>query len=625
DGQLHGWHATGGFVELSRPGAYSVFPGGELILSGFYPSGRYSHLLSERTGGALRSPNFTLDMAFLSAQVTGLDSRLRLVIENFEGNDLLYSQVTPRLGDRGQTYWVTLPIRDNWRGRRAYLELVPRDDVTNVGVVKETAKWGNDGRSSAGLCRVVAHDSPGAPPPTSTIPSAFWRDDATSQTPPDWKMLAERLTALTRDALDAWLAERMTDEQARWLLSLLRAGLLDNSASSSAGPVALRYRAKEQSLPIPQRVVGVTDEESIDERVFARGDSRRPGEVQPRRFLELLGGRAYSTQGSGRRELAEDLIRPDNPLVARVIVNRLWQHAFGRGLVASVDNFGQLGDQPTHPELLDWLAIDFVEHGWSLKHALRQMLTSRAFRGSSNTTSRQFELDPENRLFARANIRRLEAEALRDAVLVASGRLDRRMGGLSIPVALPTTIADHQKPVSGPLDGAGRRSLYLEVRRNFMSPLLTAFDFPKPVATTGVRNVTNVPAQSLALLNDPLLVEQATLLARRTIAARPTVRDRAAALHSAVLMRRPTDSEVDALVSLAGRLQSKAATEGAQQGTQTGGGPSNSGAPGGAVVGGAVTGVGAPASDNVLGGDSDVAARVWRDVALTLMNLKEFR
>ena len=177
----------------------------------------------------------------------------------------------------------------------------------------------------------------------------------------------------------------------------------------------------------------------------------KPGAPVPRQFLSAFASAPYQSRTSGRRELAEDVLR--NPLTARVMVNRLWHHVFSAGLVRSVDNFGKLGEEPSHPELLDWLASEFIAQGWSVKAMLRLMLTSRAFAMSTETSPAAAERDPDNRFLSHANLRRLDAESLRDALLAVSGRIDRKLFGLGVPVTIPPSQRDDYTPPDGPLDG----------------------------------------------------------------------------------------------------------------------------------------------------------------------------
>ncbi len=249
-----------------------------------------------------------------------------------------------------------------------------------------------------------------------------------------------------------------------------------------------------------------------------RGSTRTLGEVAPRRFLEVLAGDspASTAEGSGRLELARKIADPANPLTARVMVNRLWHHHFGRGIVASVNDFGLMGREPTHPELLDYLASRFVASGWSIKAMHRLIVTSRAYRMSSQLTPEADRLDPSNELWHRRDVRRLEAEAIRDTILAVSGRLDPTLFGPSVAPHLTPFMEGRGRPGhSGPLDGDGRRSLYINVRRNFLTPMLLAFDYPTPASSMGRRNVSNVPAQALTLMNDPFLIGQAKFWATR--------------------------------------------------------------------------------------------------------------
>ena len=220
-----------------------------------------------------------------------------------------------------------------------------------------------------------------------------------------------------------------------------------------------------------------------------------PDELVPRRFLEAIDASEYSSQESGRKQLAEDLLRDDNPLTRRVIVNRLWHHLHGRGIVATPDNLGRMGDEPTHPELLDWLACRLVEDGWSMKSLIRRIVTSETWQQSSEPSEAATRIDPGNRLLSHARLIRLEAEAIRDSLLAASGSLDRTLYG-------PSVAGD-----------ANRRSIYVRVIRNSLDPFLRAFDFPEPFSATGRRDVTNVPAQSLTLMNDPVVSRWASELA----------------------------------------------------------------------------------------------------------------
>lgn len=266
------------------------------------------------------------------------------------------------------------------------------------------------------------------------------------------------------------------------------------------------------------------DGNGIDQFVLLKGSAARPDELSPRRFLEAIDGPrqpGWPTHSSGRKELADRVLAPDNPLTSRVIVNRIWHHLFGRGLVPTTDNFGKLGEpaaDPTAQALLDTLAVRFVEEGWSLKRLVREIVTSSTWRMASAADRQAVARDPLNLLLHHHPLRRLEGEAIRDKILAVSGRLDRKLGGPSIPAFLSEFQDGRGKPGQGPLDGAGRRSLYTAVRRNFLPAFQVAFDMPVPFQAMGRRNVTNVPAQSLTLMNDPFVIAQAALWARKVLA-----------------------------------------------------------------------------------------------------------
>ena len=267
----------------------------------------------------------------------------------------------------------------------------------------------------------------------------------------------------------------------------------------------------------------ILDGNGIDQYVLLKGSASRRGELSPRRFLEAIDGPsqpAWPQHSSGRRELADRVLDPANPLTSRVIVNRIWHHLFGRGLVPTTDNFGKLGESAADPvaqALLDTLAVRFREEGWSIKRLVKQIVTSSTWRMSSSRNERAAEKDPLNLLLHHYPLRRLEGEAIRDKLLTVSGRLDRTVGGPSVEVFITEFHDGRGKPKSGPLDGAGRRSIYTRIRRNFLPSFLLAFDMPVPFQAMGRRNVTNVPAQALTLMNDPFVTEQATLWAKQTL------------------------------------------------------------------------------------------------------------
>ncbi len=319
-------------------------------------------------------------------------------------------------------------------------------------------------------------------------------------------------------------------------------------AEQAAGWLATEAELAKGVAWSSRLVPALWDADGVDEQVFVRGSPRVPGEVVPRRSLEALAGtaRITSTPGSGRRELAAQLTdAARNPLFDRVIVNRLWHHLFGRGLVPTTDNFGVLGEAPTHPELLDFLATEFAASGRQVKPFLKRLMLTRAYAMSSRPTPD--ERDPTNALLHHFRATRLEGEAIRDAMLQVSGRLDvTKAGGPSTPIALTAFLDGRGRPASGPLDGDGRRSLYLAVRRNFLSPFLLAYDTPSPFSTVGRRQSSNVPAQSLILMNDPFVHAQAALWATRALAGPGTPEERVNRMYREAFARSATPAEAKA-------------------------------------------------------------------------------
>jgi hypothetical protein len=239
-----------------------------------------------------------------------------------------------------------------------------------------------------------------------------------------------------------------------------------------------------------------------DMRIHIRGSADNLGDEAPRRFLSILSASEAPpfTNGSGRLELAEAIASKNNPLTARVMVNRIWQHHFGRGLVRTTSNFGALGERPTNPELLDFLADRFIASGWSIKAMHREIMLSATYQLGSRYDDHDAEIDGDNKLLWRMNRRRLEVEPWRDAMLAVSGKLDSMLGGPS------TNLADPDNR---------RRTVYGMVSRHELNPLLRLFDFPDANVTCEERTVTTVPLQQLFVLNDEFMVQNAKALAAR--------------------------------------------------------------------------------------------------------------
>jgi hypothetical protein len=294
--------------------------------------------------------------------------------------------------------------------------------------------------------------------------------------------------------------------------------------------------------------------------VFIRGQANTRGEIVPRRFLDVLsptGQGVPFTKGSGRLELAQCIADKTNPRTARVMVNRVWMHHFGEGLVSTPDDLGTMAELPSHPELLDYLAAYFVENGWSLKKLHRLIMLSRVYQESSHVIDEYQDKDPYNRLLWRANVRRLDFESIRDSLLVMSGNLDRNIGGKPVNVT--------EEPYSF------RRSVYGYVDRGNLPELMAHFDFSKPEMTNSKRTSTIVPQQALFLMNSPFSVDvvrrivgrrefssdltnadaQIVMLLHRSISKKNITREelviggKILALHRIIFQRRPTAKELE--------------------------------------------------------------------------------
>jgi hypothetical protein len=529
-----------------------------------------------RAGRTIRTPSFAITgKVFCLLKGTGLaylalDSHT-LIAGPLHGKLVVDFRTDYKLG------WVAYDVAA-YKGHWAHLELTAGEgaDLAVVKVVQGTEA-----------------------PNITDAPLDAWQGLVTKQNATSLHTLAvpyrQALVGLTdrlaanqlRGAFEGAVLARL----ANWALAhgaLLNAdpGAVQDALSGAAAP----YVAAEQALMAratksSRLAMALQDGNGIDESVFVRGSPKALGETVPRRFLEALAGPQplEAGHGSGRLELARQLTDPVvSPLTPRVMVNRIWQHLFGRGIVPSVDNFGVLGEAPSHPELLDYLAAEFVRQRWSIKTMVRRLALSKTYQMSSLADHRASDVDPQNALLHRMRLRRLEGEAIRDALLAVSARLDGRMFGPSVPVYLtPFMEGRGRPPASGPLDGDGRRSVYIAVRRNFLSPTMLAFDTPIPFSTVGRRTVSNVPAQALILLNDPFVHQQAAVWARRVCALGGSASDRVRAMYEAAFCRLPTEAELKVCLVF---LENQAA----------------------------------------LGHVRVEAPQVWTDLAHTLFNVKEF-
>ena len=567
---------------VSEPG-YSVARNG-IEGTGYVSSGRFG----KKFRGILRTPTFQLNDDTIHFRVRGENFRIRVVVENFRMDDynpLLFKGVQIRQKSVPGFTWLTM--RGDLKlqlGHRAFIEFLDEGDgwidVEQVVFGRERGPG-----SSRPLEQVLAQLNP---------------------PPQDGENTSEEFA----DGIQSWLVKPGTTNEKLEFVNWLVDSELLNIVAFPPKKVATVFEAHEpgfdskwrtirkelaqlaNAVPAPILAQAMADGNGEDEFIFVRGNHKNLGQVAPRKFLSALDeNRESETEakqgsGSGRLSLAERIASSDNPLTSRVIVNRLWHHLIGRGIVESTDNFGVLGKKPTHPELLDYLAIKMTEEQWSIKRMLKTIMLTEVYqRASRNTDPRAQELDPENLLLHRANIKRLSGESIRDTMLSISGRLNEKMYGPSVPVHLTPFMQGRGRPgKSGPFDGHGRRSIYIAVRRNFLSPMMLAFDTPIPFNSIGRRNRSNVPAQALILMNDPLVLNLAETWGKKLIEQSELFEDRIRSAYESAYSREPNSEELQSSLAF---LEQHAKT----------------------------LGLGDKAGDDV---------RLWRDYCHVLFNVKDF-
>lgn len=445
----------------------------------FVDSGR----ISKKLTGSMRTPVFRIERNFLHVLLAGgrgRDTSVRLTVEGYQEPGL----VLPAGGDY-PFQWRVLDCA-RWHGQDAFLELV---DLSETSFLAADA--------------MVFSSSP-IPPAIPNI---------------------EIETSAARTGIDQSLTRGGIIDRPE-MLPLLR--WLEHKVPRAPLSERDRHSRRELENALPRSTFGLAtaDERPADAPFQVRGNPKTLGPPVPRRALSLMASdstiphpRAYGgVHESGRLELAHEMTEEAAPLLARVMVNRLWQGLFGQGIVRTPNDFGRNGASPTHPELLDELARLFIANNWSIKSLLRILATSETYAQASDRNDRSMEKDPDNKWWGRMPVRRLDAEMMRDAILATSGSLDRTLFGPSVPTMITPFMDGRGRPgSSGPIDGARRRSVYLEVRRNFLNPMFMAFDYPAPIASIGKRTRSTVPSQALLLMNSAFVDGQARAWSDRVL------------------------------------------------------------------------------------------------------------
>ncbi len=522
-----GWSTSGFAFQPTGDKVGVSFSGDQLFST---PGTVSSQLLGAKQAGTLRSPTFKIDSKQILVKARAEKLFGRVVMDNYhmqKFNGLLFrGTYAPTMESDGEYRWFVFSGNlDKYIGHNAFLEFVDK------------------GGAGAEIDEIRFKDEGGAPQelPAVLLAATSGDGDVPGNLNTAWDGAIAKLqdgTATSRDA-----------EFLNWMAGN---GLYE-AGESGAALASIQEEAGRLIKALPGERYALAMAEGTPEGSFVhiRGSHRKLGEAVPARFITALGG-----EGGDRIALAGKIVDPENPLTARVITNRLWHHLFGRGIVVSVDDFGPMGQEPSHPELLDFLATEMIDGGWSMKRMIREIVLSQTYRQSSQPApdldaEKIAVTDPENILLHRMPVRRLQAEAIRDSILAVSGRLDSALYGASIPTYRTEFMTGRGGRGSGPLDGAGRRSIYGAIYRNFLSPMMQTFDMPGPFGPKGRRSVSNVPAQALALMNDPFVIEQAQRWAGESLSDEPGLSPEAriSAMYESALGKPPTDTELGALKS----------------------------------------------------------------------------
>lgn len=518
NGSLDKWHPDG--ISISNSLGVPLITGNRV--TGLETAKISSKVVGKGLFGVLRSPDFTITEDSMLFRAAGKNSVVRVIINNFQLiQDPIYGQLQTHLkSDQIQDYKINLSM---WKGHRAYIELLVGDYMRRKG--KGSHEYDLDPEAWLEVAYVVGYDS-------------LTSDRVVNK--------HQKNIAGGRSLLEKWSSGN-TDPY--------EVSALDNWLSSTKPVVAglehwdTRNQRRIKQLYDSNFVTGVTTGDYIESPVFIRGSLKKLSKYQvPHRYLTAVSDttEVFKDTGNSRLEFARKVASDKNPLTSRVMVNRLWHHIFGRGIVETVDNFGVQGKIPSHPELLDYLALKLIEYQWSAKKMIKLMVMSQTFQRTTEPSPASLVADPENTLLQHYPVRRLNAESIRDAILAVSGKLDTTMYGPPVPIYLTEFLSGRGRPRhSGPLDGNGRRSVYQAINRNFLSPMMLAFDMPVPFSTFGRRNVSNVPSQSLTLLNDPFVAGQAEFWASSLVSNPGDFSSRVKHVYLTAYSRAPSEEEIN--------------------------------------------------------------------------------
>jgi hypothetical protein len=554
-----GWSVDGvGLQDKIAVGDFVVALKGNKAVSQILPGGFFTGSLSPRLNGAIRTPFLnTLSNTRITFEAFGGDFAAKRTV--YDNAFLTEKQQYLKNRHPQAISQSTLPAQ---KQRNIYIEFATKTSNPNFpprvglgGACSE--KQAADPASWFGLTRVFLHNA--ARVPSDELDR--FQDLFGKATPQDPNGAADQYVNWFRGAIERWSTGKCSPADVKVINWLLDNKLISNEPKENAQQLVETYRAVEKQIESPWTVNGMADiDPGFDYRLNIRGDYDQLGAAPARDFVQVIKNAiaARKTDGatttptnsathshrprhSGRRELAEYIASPLNPLTARVFVNRVWLHLFGQGIVSTPNDFGHLGQQPSHPQLLDYLADRFIAEDWSTKKLIRSIVLSETWRQASAPS---VPMDARNRLLHHFPFRRLEAESIRDAMLASSGRLLPDMFG---PPDNPYRAnEDAQKRLfRGPLDGNGRRSIYTKI--TIMEPprFLAIFNQPKPKIPIGKRDVTNTPAQSLTLLNDPFVIGQAQLWAKTLVGRTDdTVQSRIKLIFQTAIGRLPTESEL---------------------------------------------------------------------------------